>query len=288
MECMSRARSTGRQPDGGQADVRSPHRSPLEHTANQDIRTVFNAVADASDRPYSHVVITTKAIPDVTTTTKLLAPLLTAPYADLNPQPTYVFIQNGLDAEKDVYEAIKALGKGEPKIISTALYIAANLVEGNVVNHGDFVRVSLHSVLAKMPKTHIFSQMQDNMQIGVYRYDDCHTTTNSPTEIDILNDFSSMLLSAGSSVKIQPEIQRIKFAKNLWNVVYGGYSTLTNYRLPSIFREPPPAGSSLKYEPYRSPTTSELIKTQTIPSMKKIFQELINLGKLDSGSSVSN
>lgn len=88
-----------------------------------------------------------------------------------------------------------------------------------------------------------------------------------------------MLTSGGSTVNTYPEIQRVKFAKNFWNVVFGSYSTLTNYTLPAIFREPPPPGSSLTYAPYRSPTTSELIETQTIPSMKAIFQELIVLGK---------
>lgn len=53
--------------------------------------------------------------------------------------------------EKDLYEAIKALGKAEPKIISTAVYITANLAEGNVVDHGDLVRVTLDSLPVYVP-----------------------------------------------------------------------------------------------------------------------------------------
>src|ERR1700691_2688563 len=101
---------------------------------------VCSSVAQASDQPYSHVVVTTKAIPELTRTPTLLSPLLSAPYTDTYPQPTYVLFQNGLNVEVDLYNALKKLGKGEPKIISTAVYIATNLVGDNIVQHNHFVR----------------------------------------------------------------------------------------------------------------------------------------------------
>lgn len=96
-------------------------------------------MAQAADRPYSHVVITTKAIPDLIRTPQILAPLLTPGYSDKYPQPTYVMFQNGLNIEVDLFRALRSLGKGAPKIISTAIYTATNLLDANVVEHSHSV-----------------------------------------------------------------------------------------------------------------------------------------------------
>lgn len=102
---------------------------------------VFSSIAEAADRPYSHVVVTTKAIPEMQTTPELLKPFLTPPYTDTYPQPTYVLMQNGLNLERDLYNAAKALDKGEePRILNTAVYIGTRLEGKNVVIHNDFVR----------------------------------------------------------------------------------------------------------------------------------------------------
>jgi 2-dehydropantoate 2-reductase len=100
---------------------------------------VARSVAEAADRPYSYVFVTTKAIPERLTTPALLKPLLSAPYVDAHPQPTYVLLQNGLNVEIDLYHSIKELGKGEPSIVSTALWIGANLLGPSVVEHNNFV-----------------------------------------------------------------------------------------------------------------------------------------------------
>jgi 2-dehydropantoate 2-reductase len=100
---------------------------------------VVSSVVEAADRPYSYVVLTTKAIPEVIKTSRILEPLLSGPYSERHPQPTYVLLQNGLGVEKDLYHSIKALNQGEPKIISTVVWIGTNLVGKNVVEHTDFV-----------------------------------------------------------------------------------------------------------------------------------------------------
>ena len=102
-----------------------------------------NSVAHASDRPYGYVFVTTKAIPELIRTPTLLSPLLNPPYSDTYAQPTYVLLQNGLNVEANLYDAIKKLGKGEPKIVGTAVYIGVNLIGDNTVEHGDFVRIEL-------------------------------------------------------------------------------------------------------------------------------------------------
>ncbi|KAF8895908.1 6-phosphogluconate dehydrogenase [Gymnopilus junonius] len=215
------------------------------------------SVAEAADRPYDYIVVTTKAIPEVVTTVQILAPLLSKEYNDRFPQPTYMLLQNGLGVERDLYNALKALSnKVEPKIISCGLWIYTNLLAPNVVEHGDFDRVS----------------------IGVYRHEDRTTTVNTAEESSLLKDFADILETGGGTVNIVPEVQRVKFSKNLWNISFSGITTLTQYTLPAFFR-PPSEDPSVSYEPYVYPVTADLIKTYTIPMITAILEELILVGR---------
>ncbi|KAH7912487.1 ketopantoate reductase PanE/ApbA-domain-containing protein [Hygrophoropsis aurantiaca] len=216
---------------------------------------VVKSVADAADREYSHVVVTTKAIPELASTPTILAPLLQAPYADAHPQPTYVLLQNGLGVERDLYNALKGLNKSVPKIISTVVWIGTNLIDKNIVIHNDFDRVTL----------------------GVYRHDDHLTTVNSEEEEVLLKDFGTMLQKGGSELIIVPEIQRVKFAKNLWNITFSSFATLTGSPLTGIFRPPPSAGQT--YKPYLAPITAEQVEKYSMPAIRAILQELIAVGR---------
>ncbi|KAF9011907.1 ketopantoate reductase PanE/ApbA-domain-containing protein [Cyathus striatus] len=213
------------------------------------------SVSEAADRPYSYVFITTKAIPELTKTPKLLEPLLLPSYINIYPQPTYVFLQNGLNVETDLYEALKGLGK-EPSIISTAVWIGTNLLGPNIVEHNHF----------------------DRVQLGVHRHKDFTTVTNTPDELALLQDLGHILKKGGSTVTIFPEIQRMKFSKNLWNLVFASYATLTGYRLPAIFRPPPDSGKA-PYEPYVSPITADMIETYSVSSIRATLLELVKLGR---------
>lgn len=92
---------------------------------------------------------TTKAVPDLMRTPTILAPLLSSPYIDKYSQPAYVLLQNGMNVEVDLYHAIKALGKDEPKIIGTSLYIGTNLLAPDLVDHNSFVGVFKPSLRSK-------------------------------------------------------------------------------------------------------------------------------------------
>ncbi|KAG2347080.1 hypothetical protein BDR05DRAFT_974166 [Suillus weaverae] len=210
---------------------------------------LVSSVAEAVDRPYSYVILTTKAIPEVIKTSQVLEPLLSSPYSERHPQPTYVLLQNGLGVERDLYHSVKALNQGEPKIISTVVWIGTNLVEKNVVDHNHFDRVN----------------------IGMYRHGDHLTTTNSPEEDAILTDLGTMLTTGGSEVTIATEIQRKKFAKTFWNIAFSSFSTLTGSSPTAMFRPPPKEGQS--YSPYVAPQTAP----NTIPVLRAILQEMIAL-----------
>jgi 2-dehydropantoate 2-reductase len=105
------------------------------------IRVVVKSIQEAADRAYKYVLITTKALPDINPTPQILSPLLSTNYASQHPSPTFVILQNGLGVEKDLYSAIRlAWSADEPRILSAAVYIQANLVGGrDVVEQGPFV-----------------------------------------------------------------------------------------------------------------------------------------------------
>ena len=113
------------------------------------------------------------------------------------------------------------------------------------------------------------------MSLGIYR-PDCTVTTNTPAEEALLADFYDMLEKGGTTVNIVPEIQRVKFAKNLWNLTFSSISTLVGYRLPAIFRAPPQNGEA--YEPYVSETTKSYVGQYTVPNLRAIMEEALTLG----------
>ncbi|KAF4603176.1 hypothetical protein EYR38_003586 [Pleurotus pulmonarius] len=187
---------------------------------------VCGSVASAADQAYDYVIVTTKAVPELKRTPEILSPLLSPEYTKRFSQPTYVLLQNGLNVERDLHDAIHKLDKGKPSIIGTALYVGTNLAAGNVVEHNNVERLSL----------------------GVYRHDDHTTTENSADEASLLQDLGSILQQGGSAITIVPEIQRVKFSKNFWNLCFASFATLTGYTLPSLFRGPP-ASHGEQYEP---------------------------------------
>jgi 2-dehydropantoate 2-reductase len=52
------------------------------------------------------------------------------------------------------------------------------------------------------------------------------TEVNAPEESVLLQDFGSILEAGGTTVTIVPEIQRMKFEKNIWNVTFASFATL--------------------------------------------------------------
>lgn len=105
-----------------------------------------SSVASAADQAYDYVVVTTKAVPELKRTPEILSPLLSPEYTNRFSQPTYVLLQNGLNVERDLYDAILKLDKGKPSIVGTALYVGTNLATSNVVEHNNVVRHSLQHI----------------------------------------------------------------------------------------------------------------------------------------------
>ncbi|KAJ3795954.1 ketopantoate reductase PanE/ApbA-domain-containing protein [Lentinula aff. detonsa] len=214
---------------------------------------VVNSISSAADRQYSHVILATKCVPEVIKTSEILKPLLSAPYSDRFEQPVYVLLQNGLNIEVDLYRAIKSLGTpDEPKIINAGVYVFANLISANVVEHGPFAR----------------------LDIGIYRPDDYTTMVNSPVEQQTLEQLKGLFHNV--DINIYPEIQRKKFAKNMLNIAYAACACLTRCSLTSLFRPPP---TNIAYEPYLEPATADRVNLYTKKWIEDILNECICLGR---------
>ncbi|KAF8513575.1 ketopantoate reductase PanE/ApbA C terminal-domain-containing protein [Hysterangium stoloniferum] len=171
---------------------------------------IVKSVLDASDRPYSYVVVTTKALPQITPASSLLGPLLNPQAATL---PVFVMLQNGLNVEKDIYSAVKQLGKGEPRVISTALWVGTNILPRNIVDHSH----------------------NERMSIGIYRPEYSPRVQNSVEEAIVLQEFANLFEGTTSPITIYDEVQRIKFKKNFWNATFGVCSALMRYPLATFF-----------------------------------------------------
>ncbi|KAF8830252.1 hypothetical protein HHX47_DHR2000397 [Lentinula edodes] len=216
------------------------------------------SVSDAADQKYDYVIVTSKALPDLITTSTMLAPLLSSTYTKHFGQPIYALFQNGLKVEQDLYDALVALGEQpNSKIISTSLYTMTNITTPGVVEH---------------------LSMADSIFLGIYRHGDFTTCVNSDEEMKILAGLAAPLDSGGFQVQLVPEIQRKKLAKNLINVVFASTATLTNYTVPALFRPAPKRGST-SYEPYLEPQTASSINQYTIPALRAMLLEVEALAR---------
>ena len=108
--------------------------------------------------------------------------------------------------------------------------------------------------------------------------EDCTIVENTPAEIDLLTPFANLVEMGGGIPKIVPEIQRVKYAKNLWNVAYSSIATLVRYPLPSIYRAPPNVEKGQNYDLYLSPSTGNKVQEYTIPNIRAILEEVVAVG----------
>ncbi|KZT22253.1 6-phosphogluconate dehydrogenase C-terminal domain-like protein [Neolentinus lepideus HHB14362 ss-1] len=217
---------------------------------------LVKSVSDALDRPYSYVVVCTKYLPEVSATPDILRPLLSVPYTSKHPQPTYVLLQNGLNVEQDLYYAAKtAKADEEPRIISGSVWITTNLTAENIVLHGDF----------------------DRLTLGVYRPSDSIATSNTPSEQAVLDDFASIVTAGGGVASAVPDIQGVRFQKNLWNLAFSSFATLTGHPVTALFRRQ--NAEKTMPAPYIADVTAELIEKYTIPAIRGVLNEALAVGR---------
>ncbi|KIY43783.1 hypothetical protein FISHEDRAFT_51793 [Fistulina hepatica ATCC 64428] len=211
---------------------------------------IFRTVAEAADRQYDFVLVATKCVPETAPTPKILASLLSTPYTETYRQPVYVLVQNGMSIEEDLYQSIQELKQGEPKIVTSAVFVFANALPPNII---------------------------EPLAAGIYRHREFAAVEPSSEETRFMEELKSLITTGGGRVEICPDIQCRKFLKNMRNIVFSGMSALSRYALGSIFRPPP--SESQSYEPYVWPGTADHIKEYTHVNMREAFAEMVALGR---------
>ena len=78
-----------------------------------------------------------------------------------------------------------------------------------------------------------YTSTQDRITLGVYR--EAIVNYNTAEEKRILDGFGDLLRAGGCDVEIAPEIQRVKYTKNIWNATFGVASAITRLRTETIF-----------------------------------------------------
>ena len=130
------------------------------------------------------------------------------------------------------------------------------------------------------------------MNLGLYKYKSYTATEGTPEETEIVNDFGNILGTGGTTLTIVPDIQRLKFTKNFWNVAFSSFTTLTRFvcrlylgsrfshlgrfTIPAFYRPPPTQDQ--QYAPYVHPSTAKLIEEYAVPVIEEVMNELVTLG----------
>ncbi|VDB97117.1 unnamed protein product [Peniophora sp. CBMAI 1063] len=154
--------------------------------------------AEAADRDYRFIICVTKALPDVTRTSKLLAPLLTS-------TTTFVLIQNGVDIHLDMQEACPGAD-----IISSCSWSDATAVDGG------------RKVVQTGP---------DGLTSGLHVKDIENPSTAGQYSLELLH---SLLVKGGVGSEITNNIVAARWKKVLWNAAISTVCTVTRSPVASI------------------------------------------------------
>ena len=116
--------------------------------------------------------------------------------------------------------------------------------------------------------------------MGVYRLDDYTTATNSEGEQALLDGFAGLLEDGGSTVTVVSEIQRVKYAKNFWNVAFSSIGALMRHSPDAIFSLPTAAAAAPTSPPSDTPapapvppsvSQAPLITQHTLPTIRPLM-----------------
>ncbi|KIO32798.1 hypothetical protein M407DRAFT_18263 [Tulasnella calospora MUT 4182] len=173
---------------------------------------VVRTVTEAVDQAYDYVVVATKAIPELYSTSEMVAPLLSSDYK--YPQPTYVLMQNGLGVERDLHAALQEKkGTRSARIITGAVVIMSNVI-GDTVVHGDFSRF-----------------------FGGFYQDEKGCPSISSADEETLHLLMDLLEEGGWEAKADPNAQAVKFQKNVFNASLSMLSCLTRVPFHAFFND---------------------------------------------------
>ncbi|TFY78708.1 hypothetical protein EWM64_g5305 [Hericium alpestre] len=163
---------------------------------------VVSKAEEAADRKYQFIICTTKALPDVVTTPKLLGPLLT--YTD-----TFVLIQNGLDIHLDLQKA-----RPDADVISCCAWIDVMPLDGGRV---------------------VEQTGPDKLVSGLHAYlPSHHAPLRAARGRTVLSAFDELLVAGGAGSETVVEIDAARWRKVLWNVTFSTLCTIVRQPVADI------------------------------------------------------
>jgi 2-dehydropantoate 2-reductase len=120
----------------------------------------------------------------------------------------------------------------------------------------------------------VFARIKGRLSLGIYRYDDYTTATNTPEETAILTDFARVVEAGDSPANVVPDIQRVKYTKNFWNVAFSSMTALSRLPLDALWNPP----TSAENPPPPSVTQARRIEEYSVPAVRALLMELVALG----------
>ncbi|RXK40293.1 hypothetical protein M231_02407 [Tremella mesenterica] len=164
----------------------------------------------AGDVKYDYCLITTKCLPDVNPTSKLVEPVINS-----GKVGAFVLVQNGLDVEVDLYEAVKE--KNIP-IVSSCIWIGImTSPDGGIVHWGG----------------------GGTAVMGIYPPAAVNEIPNE-TSKSALEIWYAATEGTGLGAKIADNIKSVRFTKNIGNVMFSSLQSLTR-TTSEVFDPLPPS-----------------------------------------------
>ncbi|KAF8588743.1 6-phosphogluconate dehydrogenase C-terminal domain-like protein [Ramaria rubella] len=165
---------------------------------------VVRTTSEACDRQYDYVVASLRFLPDLVQPSKILSPLI-------NHASTFVLIQNGIG----LHDELKTMISPSATIISACAWIYASAVDGGqVVKHG----------------------LTERLVIGIH-WPKSIDEANKSISQNRLDTFVDVLCGGGSAATITDHIDSERWRKNLWNIGYSVFSTLSRANLATVLSD---------------------------------------------------
>ncbi|KWU46631.1 ApbA-domain-containing protein [Rhodotorula sp. JG-1b] len=184
---------------------------------------------EANDRPYKYILCAMKCLPDLLPTASILAPFLESKHADtstsvdLEDGPTVVLLQNGVGIEVPLAHAYPHV-----PIISSVVWVGANLLPGGVVTHGSLEQLIMglftgeggdpsgaaEHVESEFADPHGYRQQPD----GPARLEEGRRRTQA---------FGDLINNGGGCAVVVDEIQPKRYEKNLWNAAFSSMCAMS-------------------------------------------------------------
>ncbi|KAL1407825.1 hypothetical protein Q8F55_007260 [Vanrija albida] len=158
-----------------------------------------DALADGTR--YELGLLATKALPDITRSSDLLAPALAS-----GQVAAWALIQNGLGVEADLAAALKAT---QTPLVSSVAWIGSTTSDRGAL---------------------VTWRNKDTLVAGVYP----PTASPSAAEAAALELWTGLLKDGGSNASATDNIDAVRFGKNVWNAVWSSFQGLVGTPTPGL------------------------------------------------------